>query len=85
MARNHYEDKFPGSSGLQIFNAVIAGALIGAAAVFLSDRENRKKAMRMIDNLKEKTENKVSDLKEEGLKKVSDELSRTQKKIKKMQ
>jgi gas vesicle protein len=67
-----------------IFGAVLAGALIGAAAVFFSDEKNRETVRRKINDMKEKGEEKVEDLREKGLETVSKELDKAHTRVRKM-
>ncbi len=93
MAHNYNDSAYgSGANGMGVFSAVLAGALLGAAAMFLSDERNRKKVAKSFDHLKEEGEERINDIeervngiKEKGLERVSGELSKAQDKIKREQ
>lgn len=68
--------------------AALAGAVVGAAAVFLADEKNRKKLKNTFESVKKEGSDKIKslqqktdDLEEKGRKKLSKELEQAKKKV----
>jgi gas vesicle protein len=83
MARDYYEPNY-GNSTFGIFAGVLAGAIVGATALFLADEKNRKKIQKTAKDWKEKAddeienlESKANKLKKKGLERVTRELDKT--------
>lgn len=72
-----------------IFGTLIAGALMGAAAIIFSDKDKRNKFKKTIQKFLEMGEkkieqikDKVKDFKHEGTKRLEKELEKTKQKMK---
>lgn len=65
------------------FGALVMGAIIGAAAVFLTDQKNRKKINLALEDWQSRVEDKAEDIKQKGLDRVSEEISKAQTEVKK--
>ena len=96
MHRKYYDHNEMGMGSMNLFGAVLAGALVGAAALFFSDEKNRKNVAKAFENMREQSMDKVADLKEKGMEKadelkekglatVSSELNKAQQRVKKEQ
>ena len=71
-----------------VFSALVVGAVIGAAGMFLSKKENRQKVKEKSEQFKSELQNQIdkfkqqaAEIKTKGRIKVAEELEKAQKKL----